>query len=236
MGVSMDRDYRGSTLALRRLTMPHPAERRVTYCVAGAGATPDIIGDSRGATGTQANVAADGLGGVRINNLSGTVLGNQGGQNGGTIYRVGRSLHFRGWVLIPVTLTLQRLWVVLAERTLAQMNSDDPASAHLMGFRYSTTPGDTKWQCATKDGTTLGLTDSGVTVAVATGYELEMEAIDSGASPLVVFRINDRMVAQRNANLPAAGTNLRYIIVVETRESGVARAVEFSWFVITSDL
>lgn len=128
-------------------------------------------------------------------------------------------------------ITVARWWVVLNDTGApAPFNADDPAGANLMGFRYSTAAGDTTWRCVTKDGTTLGNTDSGVTVVADTRYEM---AIDATVAGTVTFYINGALVATRTTNLPTNGASLQMFCGVRTLEN-VSKNVRFRKYQIRS--
>ena len=94
-------------------------------------------------------------------------------------------------------------------------SADDPAGLHLMGFRYSTDAGDTNWMAATKDGTTLATTNTGVAVTADTKYRFKMIA-DSTAGN-VKFYINGTLVATHSANLPGSTTTLNQYLAGQNR-------------------
>ena len=114
------------------------------------------------------------------------------------------------------TMTNRRDWIGLTDQTAATMFAADDPAGNYAAFRFSTTT-ETTWKCVTKDNTTQNVVDSAVTVSAETQYALEIEFND--ATPSVTFRINGSSVCSSpiTTNLPADGTNLRWIIGGETK-------------------
>lgn len=127
------------------------------------------------------------------------------------------------WVIktgaVGADITVLRMWIGLTDATApSPMNTDDPAGVNQMAFRFSTAAGDTTWQCTTKDGTTQGVTNSGITVASNTRYEMRIDASDGTQ---VKFFINGVLVATRSTNLPTNTANLQMIAQLRTLEAAV---------------
>jgi hypothetical protein len=70
----------------------------------------------------------------------------------------------------------RRIWVGL--NSAAITGSDEAAGAGatvFVGLRYSTTAGDTTWQCGSGDGTTISYTNTGVAVTASTYYDIVLD-------------------------------------------------------------
>jgi collagen triple helix repeat protein len=106
----------------------------------------------------------------------------------------------------------QRIWCTASD--VGVMASDDPAAANLMGFRYSTVAGDTKWQACTKDAVTLNAQDSGVTVATSTRYVFKIDATNQTS---IKFFINGTLVATSTTHLPGATAVQTLITGIQTQ-------------------
>lgn len=129
--------------------------------------------------------------------------------------------------------TSTRIWIGISDRTVAQMNADDPASGNLCAFRYSTDAGDTNWMLCTKDGTTLSCVSTGVAVAAATSYVMRLEVesatgcygfISSGVgSTYPLYR------QRRLTNLPGTAANMLPLAMIEARAAS-ARALGLNNF------
>lgn len=116
--------------------------------------------------------------------------------------------------------TSTRIWAGLSDRTVAQMNADDPASANLCAFRYSTDAGDANWTLCTKDGATLSCTSTGIPVTAATTYTLRIEVEPTGCYGFVGSGTNLTFPAYRDrrlVNLPGVATNLLALTMIEAR-------------------
>jgi len=106
-----------------------------------------------------------------------------------------------GW---STALTNRRVWVGLFSGD--PMLSDTPA-VHLVGFRFSSTAGDTNWRCCADNGSgTPTDLDSGVAVAIYTAYTLAIEFYAGSGN--VNFLINGEVVASTSTKLPTSNQNL----------------------------
>ncbi|MGC9599439.1 MAG: hypothetical protein ABSE18_03580 [Minisyncoccia bacterium] len=79
------------------------------------------------------------------------------------------------------TITSRRIWVAL--NSAAITGSDVAAGATstvFFGLRYSTSAGDTTWQCGSGDGTTASYTNTGVTVTTSTYYDIILDMSTAG--------------------------------------------------------
>lgn len=107
-----------------------------------------------------------------------------------------------------------RLWTGL---TTAQLTGADPGGS-IIGFRFI--PGtDTNFMCATRDGTTLTLGDSGVTPATDTEYVLKFECDQSAGN--IKFYINGSLVHTANTTMPALNTVIGAAFYIQTTVNAV---------------
>lgn len=93
--------------------------------------------------------------------------------------------------------------------------ADDPAGLHFMGFRFSTDAADAGWVAATKDGTTIKTTATGVAVTADTKYRFKIVADSVGSS--VKFYIDGNLVATHTTNLPGSTTTLNQYLAGQNR-------------------
>lgn len=189
--------------------------------------TFQIMGESATATGTPTAAAApDANDGVMENIATGALNQDDCGITGDLYWRVGRNVWFSAAVM-TVEAGAKITWIGLTDQTLAtQVDSDNPAGNYAM-FRASTVAGDTVWKAITKDNATQTITATGVATNSSTKI---FEIIDNGASWL--FKIDGVNVATNSANLPTAGTNLRYVIGEETQEA-LAKNIRIGWVFTT---
>jgi hypothetical protein len=107
-----------------------------------------------------------------------------------------------------------RIWIGFFNASPS--SSDTPLNG--VGFRYSTSAGDTKWQCYTSNNSTNTITDSGITVAGQTKYDF---AIDMTDPTKVDFYINGTKVATHQTNLPASTVTLLGLLNVVTLTAAI---------------
>jgi len=135
-----------------------------------------------------------------------------------------------------------RLWAVLTTGTFplaaTGLNNDSLGSGLSLsgaGFRFSGTGfiGETTWQTQTANGTTQTTTDTGITVATNTRYDL---IIDFASYPTnVKFYINGTLVRTETATLPSTATATCGVTQsVNSTGTGTARSFRFGrWSIIT---
>lgn len=172
--------------------------------------------------GAASGVSPDASDGQLINILTAATTGSQASLAGNTLWRVGRNIHFAARVKLQET-NVTIVWIAITDQAASAMNVNDPAGNYA-GFRYSSTANDATWKCATKDNTTQGTTDS--TIAANTTSRLFEVITDDGGN--VTFKIDGAQVAQRSANLPTSGTNLRFVIAEATQEN-VSKNLRIGW-------
>ncbi|MFA5773004.1 MAG: hypothetical protein WC974_09765 [Thermoplasmata archaeon] len=105
-------------------------------------------------------------------------------------------------------ITSRRIWVGLhsvANSTTASMQGSDLTGAQTdryVGVRYSTSAGDTQWQCGSGDGTTGSVITTGVTVAASTAYLI---TVDWSVNGTLTCTVNGTSV-NKTTNLDATQT------------------------------
>jgi hypothetical protein len=149
------------------------------------------------------------------------------GTNGFSVTRIGRVTYFSALVKLDET-AQERAWVGLTTRAFStMMGSDTPIDT--VAFRRSTIAGDTNWQCYSSSGAANGVTDSGVAADTAVHlFELEFEGSD------VRYYIDGVLVATRNTDMPASGTNVFPNIGVLTNEN-VAKNIKIGHVFLQED-
>jgi hypothetical protein len=73
------------------------------------------------------------------------------------------------------TIDNRRIWVALTPVALTTTDGVGALTTRYVGVRYSTSAGDTQWQCASGDGTTGSVVTTGVTVAASTAYKITVD-------------------------------------------------------------
>lgn len=213
---------------------PNPLEKRIAQMIArGNGTvTVDGVGDSLSASGgTVSAVNPTSTEGAMVRWATAASATARAYFGGGANYRRGRNISLSATVKLNQTANV-RYWIALTDVAVTTISdADDPASAHIIGFRYSSGT-DTNWRAVTKDGTTLGSTDTGV--APTTGGPVRLEALCDDTGGTITFKINGVTVATRTTNLPATSVNLAFVGTVYTTEA-VAKELQFSRATIVSD-
>lgn len=213
---------------------PNPIEKRVAQMIARGNGTVtiDTLGDNLSASaGTVTAVNPTSTEGAMVKWATAASATARAYFGGGSNYRKGRNLRFSTTIKVNQT-TSVRYWVGLTDVSPSTFaDADDPGSAHIAGFRFSTAAGDTTWRCITKDGTTLGNTDSGVSI----GTDLvRLEVVFDDTAGNCVFKINGTTVATRTTNLPGTSVNLAFIGTAYAQNSA-AKEIQFSRATIVSD-
>ncbi len=130
------------------------------------------------------------------------------------------ALHaFRGKTYTDVS--SMRAWIGFTDT--APQSSDDPASAHLAMFRYSTGASDGDWMACVKDGSTLNAQSTGVAVATDTMYLFRIETDDSE----VRFYIDGSLVYTHTSNLPGIDNSMGANVSL-TQLAASARSILYS--------
>jgi len=105
----------------------------------------------------------------------------------------------------------------------SNMGTADPSGLSLLAIRYNSAT-DTNWQLATKDGTTLTTTDTGVAFAVDTVFVFVLYFDGTNAK----LEIDGGAATSTTSNLPAAGTLLGGIVMIDSDTAGDRRDLYFS--------
>ncbi len=116
------------------------------------------------------------------------------------------------------TLTNRRTWVALSRAALTTTNGTGALTTVYVGVRYSSAAGDTNWQCASGDGVTGSVIDTGVPVLVSTPYRITVDWSVDGA---LTCTINGVSVSKTN-NLDATQTGNLGIISATTTLAATA--------------
>jgi len=99
-----------------------------------------------------------------------------------------------------------------------------------MGLRYSTNASDTKWQCASGDGTTSSATDTGVTVTAGHYYDIILDLSTSGT---LVCSVTDNggayTTVTKTTNLPTGATNLGLEETITALAGSAARNISVAY-------
>lgn len=75
-------------------------------------------------------------------------------------------------------------------------------------YRYSSVAADANWQAITAQGTTETVTNTGIAVTATTVYRFRIEFV---TATIVLFYINDILVARHETNVPAAATDMNLV-------------------------
>lgn len=132
-------------------------------------------------------------------------------------------------VRTPATISSARDWVGLTNTSLT---ASDGGTNSFVGLRYSTSAGDTDWQCVAGDGTSTTAADTGVTVHANHYYDV---IIDYTVSGTVICSVADNGGAYQsiyvNTHTPSAGTTLFPELSVTTL-TNAATSLEAEYFYI----
>lgn len=156
---------------------------------------------------------------------------------GGTgLWLTGTNLQFVCQAGIART-TDVRMWIGLVANTNigpTNMPSSDVAVATFIGFRYSSSAGDTAWQCVVAhDGTARTVTSSGVAVDTKSHY-FSFICNDAGSS--VAFYIDGVLVATVATNYPAAGNAMGYVACSAAITTTAGQKFNFSMLQVSTTL
>lgn len=76
--------------------------------------------------------------------------------------------------------TSRRIWVALTSAALNSTDATGTIATTFIGVRYSTSAGDTTWQCGSGNGTTASYVSTGVAVTPSTYYDIIIDGTVSG--------------------------------------------------------
>lgn len=187
------------------------AFRETVISANGAASGSTIVGDAiTGAGGDSASgLAPTASEGAMRRQTSDTTAGNDTGASGNLNYRTGKNISFRAAVKQDVIIT-KRFFYGLTDQTLTAMGGADNAAGNYAGFLLTTNISANKILTITKDNVTQTSTTTSVVQDLATTHLYEIQFDD--AYPRVIFKIDGAVVAIHTTHLPAASTNLRYVI------------------------
>jgi len=117
------------------------------------------------------------------------------------------------------TIDLRRIWVALTPVALTLTDGVGAFTTRYVGVRYSTSAGDTAWQCASGDGTTGSVVSTGVAVAVSTAYKI---TVDWSVNGTLTCTVNGTSV-NKTTNLDTTQTAALGLHAALTTLSAVAR-------------
>lgn len=100
------------------------------------------------------------------------------------------------------TIDNRRIWVALTPVALTTTDGVGAVTTRYVGVRYSTSAGDTQWQCASSDGTTGSVLSTGVTVTANTAYTI---TVDWSVDGTLTCTVNGTSV-NKTSNLDATQT------------------------------
>lgn len=136
-------------------------------------------------------------------------FGDQTGVNGLQAYNTGTNINAQAIAAIKRTTDVD-FWFVLASAVGSGYGSQGfgpggsvTGGVKYAGFRFSTSQGDTDWQCVTSDGSSTTVTSSGI-AADANVHTFLIVFNDS--APSVEFYIDGSLVATNTTHLPASTT------------------------------
>lgn len=109
--------------------------------------------------------------------------------------------------------TTVRYWIGAGEGNTAnyptELKTNTPTTG-FVGFRYSTTAGDTTYKCIGTDGIGITIVDSLIAVDNVNSHVFEIRPATSGTS--VKYYIDGTLVATISTNLPTAGAQLNSVV------------------------
>lgn len=214
----------------RRTTMLSYSETVDTYAgttIYGLHGYGDIITN----VSTTALTVPDANEGPMVMFTSSAVGGSQAGLYGSALYRTGRNTLFQTRVKLS-SIVAERIWIGVTSNTASAMVTNDAPTGNFAGFWFSTVVGHTNWQVHTRDNVTTNTTDSTIAVATTTSFEFEVE--EDTTAGVWRFKIDGVTVATTSTNIPAANTNLRFVIHVST-SAAAAKSLSLGWVYLETD-
>ncbi|MEK6617668.1 MAG: hypothetical protein AABY90_03140, partial [Nitrospirota bacterium] len=195
--------------------IPRPNRRKFFLTTATATTYTSVGVSSTTNTGTQTN--ANDSKTTWTNHATSATAGASGSVRS-TAFTLVRRAHdpmFIAHVKTGVDITNLRIWAGLV--SLTQSNSDT-LDGQGFAFRYSSGAGP-NWFAATRDGATQTATNMGLAVAASTDYLLKFTV--NSAAGTVTFTVNGGNSTTLSTNLPAAGTDLGFVVIAYTTTATV---------------
>lgn len=121
--------------------------------------------------------------------------------------------------------TSRRMWVALTSAALSTTDGTGALATRYVGLRYSTNAGDVNWQCASGDGTTGSVVDTGVAVTANTAYAITLDWTVSGT---LVCTVNGVSV-NKTTNIDATQTANLGIQASLTTLTAAARSIRLAF-------
>jgi hypothetical protein len=227
----------GSSYTTSTVSLPSVADssRRWARVSTTGASSVNVFGDGATGTGNCPNgpVAATATEPSYQNcaQAAATINTNAGLQGSSGMWRVGRNLEFSLAGKVRETANV-RVFFCLTDQTLATMLASDNPAGNYACFRWSTGAADATIKFITKDNTTQN-------VQAATGYadtstHHVYRILEDVGAALWRFYIDGVQVGTASANLPTAGTNLRYIAGQQNLTATVMN-FDFAWIEIRAD-
>jgi hypothetical protein len=198
---------------------PRIADKHVTQIESTATALTvlgDLATDGHCGTGTALGAGTvDANFGANVSSLTGATANCNVGLSGGALYRTGRNIDFafRGGIDDGSGgVTQMRVFFCVTSNSFAAQMASAAPSGEYACVRYDTGAGDTTLKLVTSTGASQTITDSTVT---PNNLEHKYEIIFNDGTPNVVLQIDGVAKATNTTNLPAAATNLRYVVALQ---------------------
>lgn len=103
------------------------------------------------------------------------------------------------------TITSTRIWIALSTASMTSTDGVGALATRYVGIRYSTAASDTNWQCASGDGTTGSVQDTGILVSPNMYYDMKVDwSVDGQLS----CSITTSTAANASPNITVKTTNL----------------------------
>lgn len=197
-------------------------QNQICMLSAGAGTTINSVGCSATNDTTVSHPAVTETYGFMANfATAATALDNAGTSSNVVSFMRGSTAGANGFFynarIGVVDNTDVRLFVGLANQTIAVTTDSDNFAGHYVGFQYSTARGDTTWQIVTKNNTTQTVEDTGVSVGTAKVYDMYLFCTPQCSS--ISWRLDNVTDATTtegtvSATLPGSTTAMRGIVGV----------------------
>ncbi|MBI3320356.1 MAG: hypothetical protein HYZ89_07220 [Candidatus Omnitrophica bacterium] len=190
--------------------IPRPNKRKFFLTTATATTYTSVGVSSITNTGTQTNSNDSKT--TWTNHRASASAGSSGSVRS-TAFTLVRRAHdplFIAHVRTGADITNLRIWVGLMSTTTS---NSDTLNGQGFAFRYSSAVGP-NWFAVTRDGTTQTATDTGLAVAASTDYLLRFDV--NSAAGTVKFTVNGGNSTTLSTNLPAAATDLGFVVIAYT--------------------
>jgi len=176
------------------------------------GTTTTIMGDAITSAGgdTPSALAPTATEGAMRRQLSDTTATSDTGVSGNLLYRTGKFINFKASIKQD-NIATKRFFYGLTDQTITVMGGLDNPAGNYAGFLLTTNITGNRIIAITKDNVTQTATTNVVAVQ-DTGVTHLYEVIFDDDYPRVIFKYDGYVIATHTTHLPAAGTNMRYVI------------------------